>query len=474
MKSGAARVAMTAALAAKTATRVKGLTATRQSRLRLVAVMVVVTVAATCAVTYRSARMRLDDRRAQLAATRDELATVRSTLADTRDEHARTETETVGAQSEITAQVDQRNLLDTGTQATLHDIAAVDQQLTEVNTSRFLVGAHARTVQACLDAVAQAIGASRDGNQGRATDVLRSATRDCGEALAYTSGADFAYDFADPFVLRASPGVYYAYSTNSGAGDIQVLRSSDLVHWELVGNALGSLPAWASPGYTWAPAVLARDGRYVAYYTARVAGSGRQCISRAVATNPAGPFVDNSPGPLVCDFGGSIDPSPFVDASGRAFLLWKADRFFETPPSLWSQELTADGLGLVGAPGQLVGVDRGFEHGVVEAPTMTRAGGRYVLLYAAADWAARSYSTAYAICAGPTGPCTKPGDGRILTSDARIAGPGGAEVFRDSRGALWVAFHAYAEPHVGHPSNRYLHIARLRISANSVSIDTST
>jgi len=49
----------------------------------------------------------------------------------------------------------------------------------------------------------------------------------------------------------------------------------------------------------------------------------RQCISRAVSDNPAGPFVDERSEPLVCqlELGGSIDPSPFVDADGTPYLL---------------------------------------------------------------------------------------------------------------------------------------------------------
>ncbi len=55
------------------------------------------------------------------------------------------------------------------------------------------------------------------------------------------------------------------------------------------------------------------------YYTVREAASQQQCISRAVAAAPAGPFLDDSSGPLVCqrDLGGSIDPSPFVDDDGH-------------------------------------------------------------------------------------------------------------------------------------------------------------
>jgi beta-xylosidase len=323
--------------------------------------------------------------------------------------------------------------------------------------------------------VSAAVDANRSGDGGAAATALREASAACSRTLAYATGARFPYDFADPFVLPTRDG-YFGYSTNAGAGDIQVIRSPDLVTWELVGNGLASVPFWASAGATWAPAVLERGGGYVVYYTVRERDSGRQCISRAVAASPGGPFRDDSWGPLVCqrELGGSIDPSPFVDADGRAWLLWKAEGQGGPPQTIWSQELTADGLGLVGEPHPLISADRSWERGVVEAPSLVREGGAYHLVYAAADWNSRHYTTAVASCAGPAGPCTKPADGRILRSGARLAGPGGVEVFRDRDGALWAAFHAFSEPHVGYPASRYLHLGRVRVGGGRLVVDAAT
>ena len=194
-----------------------------------------------------------------------------------------------------------------------------------------------------------------------------------------------------------------------------------------------------------------------------------------VAAKPAGPFLDDSAGPIVCDAGGSIDPSPFVDADGRAFLLWKSEGYPPGGPTkLWSQELTANGLAVQGSPHQLLDADRSFERGIVEAPSLVAAGGQYYLLYAAANWTSQTYSIAFATCAGPAGPCTKPASNRVLTSGSKLAGPGGAEVFRDANGSLMVAFHAFTEPHVGYPSSRYLHIAPLRVGNGNLAVDART
>ena len=441
----------------------------------VVASVLAVALASVFAVRYRQERARLADERERLAAATASLADARAELGLTRRRTALAPggVDLVLAETELA--IATRTFIDGITRNTQQEIAGVDAERTETDAARFLVAAHTNEVRSCLDGVSIAVGSSRSGDVQSSVTALRGAAGACTRTLAYASGARFPYDFADPFVLRAG-GAYYAYSTNAGAGDIQVIRSPDLVDWELVGNGLAGLPRWAAPGATWAPAVVPRGGGYVAYYTVRDAGSRRQCISRAVSAKPAGPFVDDSAGPLVCQIadGGSIDPSPFVDADGRAFLLWKSEGRGGTPPTIWSQELSADGIALTGGARALLAADRAFERGVVEAPTLVHEGGGYYLLYAAADWNSRSYAVAYAGCAGPMGPCLKPSDGRVLASGPRLAGPGGAEVFRDAAGSPWVAFHAFSEPDVGYPSSRYLHIARLRVVDGRIVLDTAT
>lgn len=136
--------------------------------------------------------------------------------------------------------------------------------------------------------------------------------------------------------------------------------------------------------------MLQRDRTFVLYYTVTDAASGRQCISAATSSSAEGPYADESTAPLVCpvDRGGAIDPSPFVDDDGRAFLLWKVDgNCCGSPVSLQVQELDGSGTALVGPPGELLAPAQPWEAGLVEAPTMVRApdGGLH-LFYSANDW----------------------------------------------------------------------------------------
>jgi beta-xylosidase len=120
--------------------------------------------------------------------------------------------------------------------------------------------------------------------------------------------------FRQEYPLFVTGGRYYAYSTQIWSGDrwtnVPVMSSTNLATWSTIKDALPILPGWAKPGNTWAPGVLRRSGRYLLYYTTTQAASGRQCISVATASTPAGPFRDRSKGPLVCQLsqGGSIDP----------------------------------------------------------------------------------------------------------------------------------------------------------------------
>ena len=77
-------------------------------------------------------------------------------------------------------------------------------------------------------------------------------------------------DFPDPTVIRAPDGFYYGYATQSQRGDkwlnIQVARSSDLVHWQELGDALPAKPNWAANTQdVWAPHVTRDGARYIMY-----------------------------------------------------------------------------------------------------------------------------------------------------------------------------------------------------------------
>lgn len=260
-----------------------------------------------------------------------------------------------------------------------------------------------------------------------------------------------AGDTADPQAIRVG-STWYLVHTNSGGQNVPVLTSPDLVTWTPAGDALPTLPSWADPGRTWAPEIMhsPSDG-YLLFYTAADHASGKECVGRAVADSPAGPYRDDSTAPLVCspDQGGAIDPSPFRDDDGSLWLVWKNDgNAVGADTWLWSQRLSPDGSHLVGEPTRLVKQTSGWEGAVVEAPFFWRHDGRLFLFYSGNDYASKAYAEGYATCDTPAGPCRKAPENPILRSNSAASGPGHAAMV-EYDGATWLLYHAWRPDAVG-------------------------
>jgi hypothetical protein len=455
---------------------------------RVGGVLVAMAVVATLA--HADLRSDLGHSRAQLARVEDRLADVGREAAEEERAAERAGRRARTAEADLTAAGERAVALADRVVASLADgesasssasdaLARVSADLRAATVASRTAAEQAAALDRCLDGVLEAIGRRGRGDTRGAVAALAAVAADCAvadDAVAAPGSRPpvLPYDFADPEVVQVG-GTYYGYATNGGGGNVQLIRSGDLVHWEWLGDALPALPAWAAPHRTWAPAVLTRPGRHVLYYSVRHRASGRQCISVAVASRPEGPFVDGSSGPFVCqlDRGGSIDPSTFVDGDGRAYLLWKSeDETVGGRATLWSAPLSADGLSLAGRPAALLRAEQAWEHGTIEGPAMVRAGGAVHLLYSGSSWARADYGVAHARCTGPLGPCRRSAGGPFLRSFGDAVGAGGAEVLRAAGGRSWLVFHAWTSPHVGFPNRRTLRMAALSFPGGGPSLSS--
>ena len=66
---------------------------------------------------------------------------------------------------------------------------------------------------------------------------------------------------ADPSIIKAEDGYFYAYGTEDAWGEesqtkfVPIVRSSNLVDWEYIGEAFEEKPNWKGSGNIWAPEI---------------------------------------------------------------------------------------------------------------------------------------------------------------------------------------------------------------------------
>ncbi|WP_137990978.1 family 43 glycosylhydrolase [Streptomyces vilmorinianum] len=191
------------------------------------------------------------------------------------------------------------------------------------------------------------------------------------------------------------------------------------------------------------------DG-FTMHYTARDRESGMQCIGVALAPSADGPFEPVGDRPLVCpaDEGGAIGASSYTE-DDRRYMLWKNDgnccsrqTWIHLQPTSW------DGTRVTGEPVRLITRDRDWEGGLVEAPTLVKRGGHYVLFYSAGAYDGEQYKTGYAVADQLTGPYTKAA-APLMTTDTvsrTVVGPGGQDVVTGPDGRDHIVFHGWS-PH---------------------------
>ena len=183
-------------------------------------------------------------------------------------------------------------------------------------------------------------------------------------------------DYSDPDVIRVGEWFYMISSSFTYIPGITVLRSGDLVRWELIGYAARHLPfeRYDRPAHrcgTWAPSLRWHNGRFLVYVC--LPDEGLLVFS---AEDPAGEWACH----YVHDVCGWIDPCPLFEEDGSAWLVhaFAASRC-GINNILDLHRLSPDGLRVLDK-GRLV--YSGAEHGdiTVEGPKIYRRGGLYWIL----------------------------------------------------------------------------------------------
>ncbi|MDI1465165.1 glycoside hydrolase family 43 protein [Catellatospora sp. KI3] len=231
----------------------------------------------------------------------------------------------------------------------------------------------------------------------------------------------------DPSVCRVGDDYYLACSSFEYFPGVPILHSRDLVHWELLGNALDRpsqlhLPAdTPSSGGVYAPTLRHHDGRFWLITTNVAPGGGTMLFT---ATDPAGPWSE----PIRTGIPG-IDPDLAWDDEGQCWCTYAGIEQVRLDPHTGRTSGTARRLWSGGPDAQ-----------APEAPHLYRIGEHWYLLIAEGG-TERGHAVSVARGPGPGGPFEPCPANPILTHrglNHPIQNTGHADLVQAPDGSWWM------------------------------------
>ncbi|UOQ54917.1 glycoside hydrolase family 43 protein [Hymenobacter cellulosivorans] len=184
-------------------------------------------------------------------------------------------------------------------------------------------------------------------------------------------------DYSDPDVVRVGNDYYLTSSSFNAVPGLQVLHSTDLVNWTIIGAAFTQQPPQARydlPQHgngVWAPAIRYHKKKFYIYYPDPDLG-----IYVTRADNPAGPWEAPI---LVKAAKGWIDPCPLWDEDGKAYLVHGfAGSRAGFKSVLAVSRMSPDGLSLLGD--DVLVFDGHEKHPTIEGPKFYKRKGYYYIM----------------------------------------------------------------------------------------------
>lgn len=184
-------------------------------------------------------------------------------------------------------------------------------------------------------------------------------------------------DYSDPDVCKGEDAYYMTASSFHNAPGLPILRSEDLVNWELVGYALQNqvpvehFQTVRHGDGVWAPSIRYHNGEYYIYW-----GDPDFGIYMVKTKNPTGIWDEPV---LVKQAKGIIDTCPFWDTDGKAYLSYAfAGSRANVKTVLMLSEMIPDGTELIGNPALVFDGHEG--HTTVEGSKMYHAKGYYWIM----------------------------------------------------------------------------------------------
>ena len=262
--------------------------------------------------------------------------------------------------------------------------------------------------------------------------------------------------YPDPAVERAGDKYYLVNSTFAHWPGIPIHESTDLVHWTLIGHALGDPSKLTYDGLeisrgVFAPSIHHHDGTFYVVNTLVDAG-GNFVVT---AKDPRGPWSD----PVWLRNVDGIDPSLFFDDDGKAYLVHNGPPegapLYDGHRAIWIHEF--DPVKLQAGPAKVLvngGVDISKKPVWIEGPHLYRIKGWYYLM-AAEGGTERNHSEVIFRAKSPWGPYEPYKNNPILTQrdlpedrPNPVTNSGHADLIQMKDGSWWAVFLA-SRPYEG-------------------------
>ena len=190
----------------------------------------------------------------------------------------------------------------------------------------------------------------------------------------------------DPCIVRVQGDYYIVTSTFEWFPGIPIYHSTDLEHWEQIGNVLtrkSQLDLTGIPDAEgiYAPSITWHDGLFYVTYT--IVYPGLQWSSKGypnyivTATNPAGPWSEPT---YINSLG--FDPSLFIDEDGKGYIvvrIFDHRKGHPSSPGIGIHELDMKTLKPVGQPRFIYS---GWGKQSAEGPKLLKKDGYYYLFTA--------------------------------------------------------------------------------------------
>ncbi|MGK9367438.1 glycoside hydrolase family 43 protein [Melioribacter sp. Ez-97] len=192
--------------------------------------------------------------------------------------------------------------------------------------------------------------------------------------------------YPDPSICKVGDNYYMVNSSFAYFPGIPVFQSKDLVNWKLIGHALDRKEQMNTNGLGVSRGVFAPSIRYhkgLFYITCTLVDAGGNFI--VTAKDPAGPWSN----PVWIPEINGIDPSPFFDDDGKAYIVYNSvapdnKPLYDGHRTIRIYELDLDSLKVIGDERILIngGTDLSKKPVWIEGPHIFKKDGYYFLIAA--------------------------------------------------------------------------------------------